>query len=67
MCNRLHFEKTRDAYNVKALMEMRGYKVQVLRCGCIYEGGLILQLGESAFQFANQIVVAFSLKACIVM
>lgn len=65
MCNRLHFEKTKDAYNVKAVLEMRSYHVQVLRSGCVYKGGLILEMCESAFKLANQIVVAFSLDATI--
>lgn len=67
MCNRLHFKKQDDAQNVRALLEKRGYSVQLLRSGCVYEGGLILELGESAFTFATQIAEVFHMECRVEM
>lgn len=67
MCNRLHFKKQNDAQNVRALLVKRGYGDQVLRSGCVFQGGLILELGESAFTFATQIAEVFNMECRVEM
>ena len=67
MCNRLHFKSQNDAQNVRALLVLRGYSVQLLRSGCVYQGGLILELGESAFVFATQIAEVFNMECRVEM
>lgn len=65
MCNRIHFKSSADADKVRSLLVMRGYRVSVLKCGCMYQDGAILELGDSAYEFALQIADAFELLASI--
>ena len=59
MMNRLHYRDAGAANDTAALLRMRGYRVSVLKAGCSYAGGAILELGDSAFEFAVQISNAF--------
>lgn len=59
MCNRIHFKNAGAANDTAALLKARGYFVSVLRSGCYYEGGRILELGDSALEFAIQVSNAF--------
>lgn len=61
MCNRIHFASSKSGESVATLLTSRGYKVSVLRSGCVYIGGVILELGDNAFDFAIQIADAFHL------
>lgn len=65
MCNRIHFQKAKQAQGVASLLKMRGYFVSVISNGCFYGDGLILQIGDSAFEFALQVCDAFEFIATI--
>ena len=65
MCNRIHFKSSKDAAKVQSLLVMRGYHVCVVKNGCMYEDGTIMEVGDSAFEFALQISEAFGLLATI--
>lgn len=67
MCNRLHYKDAGAANDTAALLRMRGYHVSVLRSGCVFEDGAILELGDSAYEFAIQISNAFRLDVRIEM
>lgn len=65
MCNRLHFKCMKQGMNVYSLLKMRGYKAYILKSGCLYSKGVILECGDSAFEFACQISDAFGLLATV--
>ena len=65
MCNRIHFKDAKQAQGVASLLKMRGYFVGTISNGCSFENGLILEVGESAFDFALQVCDAFEFIATI--
>lgn len=65
MCNRIHFQSAKAANGVASLLKMRGYHVSSLRNGCMFESGLILELGDNACDFALQVCDAFEFIATI--
>ena len=65
MCNRIHFQNAKQAQGVASLLKMRGYHVGTISNGCSFEKGLILEVGDSAFEFALQVCDAFEFLAVI--
>ena len=65
MCNRIHFQSAKQAKGVASLLKMRGYKVSTISNGCSFEKGLILEVGDNAFDFAIQVCDAFEFIAVI--
>lgn len=65
MCNRIHFQKAKEAKGVESLLKMRGYFAHTVSNGCSFEKGLILEVGDSAFEFALQVCDAFEFIAII--
>lgn len=65
MCNRIHFQSAKQAKGVASLLKMRGYHANTISNGCYFERGLILEVGDSAFEFALQVCDAFEFIATI--
>lgn len=65
MCNRLHFKDSAEAKKVQKLLHLLGYYAHIETSGCFYKEGSILEIRDTTFVFANQIIDAFDLVASV--
>lgn len=61
MVNRLHFKNVTDGEKVSRYFAKRNCFTATMRSGCIFPGGIIVELQENAFDAALDLADAFNM------
>lgn len=65
MMNRIHYKNEMEALSTADLLTKRGYKNYILKNGCAFENGRILEMGDNAAALALDIASSFGLVVAI--
>lgn len=65
MKNRIHVKDPNSAEKIVRFLKRRGERLSTLRNGCIYDDGLIIELGDNALVVACDLADAFGIEMCL--